>query len=65
MVKSPEIVVGDEPTGNLDQGTSSDILGLIRKMNKGSGTTFVLATHDAGYQKVASRVVEIKAGRFV
>jgi len=65
MAKSPQIVVGDEPTGNLDQGTSADILGLIRKMNKASGTTFILATHDVGYQKVASRVVVIKAGKIV
>ena len=65
MAKSPLIVVGDEPTGNLDVKTSEDILDLLKEMNKVSGTTIILATHDASYKKVASRVVEIKGGRIV
>ena len=65
MAKDPLLVIGDEPTGNLDQVTSGDILKLIRKMSKGSKTTFILATHDPVYQKIASRVVEIRDGRVV
>jgi putative ABC transport system ATP-binding protein len=65
MAKSPLIVVGDEPTGNLDLKTSMEILDLIKEMNKVSNTTFVLATHDGSYKKVASLVVEIKGGRIV
>jgi len=65
MAKNPLLVIGDEPTGNLDQVTSGDILKLIQKMCKGSKTTFILATHDPVYQKIASRVVEIRGGRVV
>lgn len=65
MAKDPLLVIGDEPTGNLDQVTSGDILKLIQRMCKGSKTTFILATHDPVYQKIASRVVEIRDGRVV
>jgi len=65
LVKSPKIVVGDEPTGNLDEATARDILRIIKKMNKETGTTFVLATHDRIYEKIASRVVRIKQGKLV
>jgi len=65
LVKSPKIVVGDEPTGNLDEATAKDILTLIKKMNRETGTTFVLATHDKTYEKIASRVVRIKQGTLV
>jgi putative ABC transport system ATP-binding protein len=63
LVKSPKLVVGDEPTGNLDGSTAKDILALIKKMNGETGTTFVLATHDRAYERIASRVVHIKQGR--
>jgi putative ABC transport system ATP-binding protein len=65
VAKSPLIVIGDEPTGNLDSKTSEEILSIIKKMNRDTKTTFILATHDADYKKIASRLVLINDGRIV
>ena len=63
LVKSPLVIIADEPTGNLDDGTSHEILELIRKMNRETGTTVVLATHDNRYREYADRIIEIRGGR--
>jgi len=63
LVNEPEIVFGDEPTGNLDSETTEEIIALIRRLNKEKGQTFLLVTHDANVGHQAERVVVMRNGR--
>ena len=65
LVNRPELMLADEPTGNLDPDNSKEIMGLLSRINV-SGTTIVMATHDRGIvDQMQRRVVEIKEGRIV
>jgi cell division transport system ATP-binding protein len=65
LVNRPEVLLADEPTGNLDPATSNEIMTLLDRINL-SGTTVVMATHDRGIvDRMQKRVVEIKAGHII
>jgi cell division transport system ATP-binding protein len=65
LVNRPELLLADEPTGNLDPDNSRDIMGLLSRINL-SGTTIVMATHDRGIvDQMQRRVVEIQGGRVI
>jgi len=64
IVNDPSIVLGDEPTGNLDSKTGAEILGLIRSMNQ-AGRTFLITTHDETVAEIAHRVVRLRDGEVV
>jgi len=60
----PPILLGDEPTGNLDTGMARDMLELLRRLNA-DGTTVVYVTHDQALAGMASRVVSVRDGLIV
>ncbi len=62
LVNEPDIILADEPTGNLDSSTGLEILGILQYLND-DGTTIVLVTHDANLAAMASRRVQIVDGR--
>ncbi len=62
LVTDPDLVLADEPTGNLDSASSRDILAILRQLNE-AGRTVVLITHDPGVAAVAKRVVHTSDGR--
>lgn len=62
IVKKPEVVVADEPTANLDSKTAAQIIDQIRSLNKLSGTTVIIATHDVNLASTAGKIVSIKDG---
>jgi putative ABC transport system ATP-binding protein len=62
---NPLIVLADEPTANLDHATGSDILQLMRKINRELGTTFIFSTHDQRVIAMADRVVRIEDGELM
>ncbi len=65
LVNKPELLLADEPTGNLDPDNSHDVMQLLEKINL-SGTTIVMATHDRGIvDRMKRRVVEIQDGRII
>ncbi|WP_347975869.1 cell division ATP-binding protein FtsE [Microbacterium sp. ProA8] len=65
LVNRPQILLADEPTGNLDPATSIDIMQLLSRINAG-GTTVVMATHEAGFvDQMQRRVIELRHGEMV
>lgn len=62
LANNPRLLLGDEPTGNLDSQTGEAILGMFRELHK-KGKTVVLVTHDPEIAAVCDRVIEIKDGR--
>lgn len=62
LAMNPDIVLADEPTGNLDSSSGSDIMSIFTDLWK-QGSTMVIITHDPALARRASRVVEIRDGR--
>lgn len=64
LVNDPEIILADEPTGNLDSKTGGEILAIFRQLHRES-RTLVLITHDPAIAKQAKRVIALRDGRIV
>ena len=65
IVADPTVVVADEPTGDLDETTSSQILDLLQRLNRELGTTFLMVTHDPDAAAIAGRRLRLEQGRLV
>jgi len=63
LVKKPSLVLADEPTANLDSRTGSEILELMRELNRSQGTTFLFSTHDRMVMEYARRLIYLRDGR--
>ena len=63
LANDPAVVLADEPTGNLDLRTGTEIIELLREMNENSGVTIISATHDHKMLSVSDRVVWISDGQ--
>lgn len=65
MVNRPEVIIADEPTGNLDPFHTSEIIGLLKKINE-LGTTLILATHDKDIvNQLEKRVITMDKGKII
>jgi putative ABC transport system ATP-binding protein len=62
LAPDPAILVADEPTGNLDEGTGGQIVDLLFRLKNERGATLVLVTHDLGLAKKCDRMVRIRSG---
>jgi putative ABC transport system ATP-binding protein len=65
FANAPRILFADEPTGNLDSATGGRIVELLETLNRESGTTIVLVTHDAGLAARAGRMIQLRDGAVV
>lgn len=65
IVKNPDILLCDEPTGALDYNTSKDILKLIETVNQKYGNTVIMVTHNDAIQHMADLVIKLKDGQIV
>jgi putative ABC transport system ATP-binding protein len=62
LVNNPEIILADEPTGNLDTRTSAEIMMVFRRLNRHRRITFMLVTHDPEVGQVTNRKISIRDG---
>ena len=62
LINNPSIILADEPTGNLDSKTSSEIMQLLDKIHK-AGNTIILVTHEQDISEYAQRVIHLKDGK--
>jgi putative ABC transport system ATP-binding protein len=63
LVKEPKVLLADEPTGNLDEGTRDEIIALLEKLWREHGLTLILVTHDSSVARRAQRVGVMRNGR--
>ena len=63
LILRPQMILADEPTGNLDTHTSDEVFSLIKEMNKKWGTTFVLVTHNEKLSAQADRMIRMVDGK--
>ena len=63
LAKHPKIIFGDEPTGNLDEETSMQIIELLRDVNKKYGTTMIIVSHDRALRKYADNIYKLSHGK--
>ncbi|MBH5317497.1 ABC transporter ATP-binding protein [Paenibacillus sp. GSMTC-2017] len=64
LIHGPQLLLADEPTGNLDSKSARDVMELMGKLNKDEGATMMLVTHDAMAASYCDRVVFIKDGQY-
>ena len=65
LALDPPILLGDEPTGNLDSATGAEILELIRDLHKRLGSTILIVTHDGGIARSCPRMITLRDARIV
>ena len=65
LINEPDILMGDEPTGNLDSRTSREVIDLFRQLNEDKGITVILVTHDQDVARNARRTLVMRDGEIV
>ena len=65
LVNRPRLVIGDEPTGNLDSARSAEVLALLRTLNRAEGHTFLIVTHDPEVGAACDRTILMRDGCIV
>ncbi len=65
LVMDPSLVIADEPTANLDSGTSRKIIGLMRELNNRGDTTFIFSTHDQRLLDQVKRLIRLEDGKIL
>ena len=65
MINSPDVLLCDEPTGNLDKRSGEEVMSLLKKLNSEQGKTVIIVTHDADIAEQCKRIIEISDGHIV
>ena len=64
MINSPDVLLCDEPTGNLDRKSGEEVMALLKDLNA-QGKTVIIVTHDRGIAQQCGRIIEIADGAIV
>ena len=65
LVNDPSLLLADEPTGNLDSRTSVEVMSVFQRLNRESGITIVLVTHEPDIAQYAKRMIVVRDGRII
>lgn len=65
LINEPDIVLADEPTGNLDSESTEQVYDLLRSINRDAGMAFLIVTHDRHIAEKTDRIIEMKDGRIL
>lgn len=65
LMQRPDLVLADEPTGNLDTHTGDEVFNLMRQLNRSRGTTFIIVTHNPKLSAQADRILQMEDGQIV
>ena len=65
IVTDPLLIVADEPTGDLDRNSATEVLTLLQRLNKEYGKTILMVTHDSAAAEFASRIVQLDKGKLI
>jgi putative ABC transport system ATP-binding protein len=65
LVNDPKLILGDEPTGNLDSSRAAEVLGLLRRFNRERGQTVLIVTHDQEVGAACDRIIRMRDGRII
>jgi ABC-type lipoprotein export system ATPase subunit/ABC-type lipoprotein release transport system permease subunit len=65
LVNEPNIILADEPTGNLDTSTGSEVMSLLRDLNRERGVTLIIVTHDPEVAAFADRIIHLRDGEVI
>ncbi len=65
LVNDPKLILGDEPTGNLDSSRAVEVLGLLRRFNQERGQTVLIVTHDPEVGEACDRIIRMRDGRII
>jgi len=63
LVNDPAIILADEPTGELDSGTSLEIIDILKKLNSEHNQTFILVTHNNEVAETCRKIIRLKDGK--
>jgi putative ABC transport system ATP-binding protein len=63
LVNGPKLLLGDEPTGNLDSTRTAEVLAMLRRFNREHGQTVLMVTHDADVGATCDRIIHMRDGR--
>ena len=65
LINDPDVILCDEPTGNLDKASGEEVMSLLKKLNKEQNKTVIIVTHDSVIASQCSRVIEISDGKII
>jgi len=65
LVKNPDLILADEPTGNLDSKSSAEVIEMLRSLNEQDGKTIVVVTHDPEVAEATKRIIAFRDGQIV
>jgi len=65
LIRQPDLVLADEPTGNLDTQTGDELFGLLRKLNETHGTAFIIVTHNEKLSHQTDRLIHLQDGQIL
>ena len=63
LINDPDVILCDEPTGNLDKRSGEEVMSLLKRLNKENGKTVIIVTHDSDIASQCGRIIELSDGR--